>query len=238
MAEASEPAEVYDSSECTLVPSSGETFEEARITSSTVFVTEDSGSRLIASQRKISYQTDTLFYQQTSEFFLSYPPAERMGGLVGRFARMLGGNFREEPQDMLQMESIDAAAGDTPSRSNSCSCRLSLETQRVSAHRLTYTYACILQCCVNACVVSLKFLQMLREEVFSDGLSAGDVVDYHAHLVGHSDSGSFLHPSTKTWWSPLQRLKGAILMSAAQVCLDLCFVCVLQVHVESLELAW
>ena len=58
---------------------------------------------------------------------------------------------------------------------------------------------------------------MLREEVFSDDLSPGDVVDYHAHLVGHSDSGSFLHPSTKTWWSPLQRLKGAILMSAAQV---------------------
>ena len=58
--------------------------------------------------------------------------------------------------------------------------------------------------------------QMLRDEVFSDGLSPGDVVDYHAHLVGHNDSGSFLHPSTKTWWSPLQRLKGAILMSAAQ----------------------
>ena len=58
---------------------------------------------------------------------------------------------------------------------------------------------------------------MLREEVFSDDLSPGDVVDYHAHLVGHGDSGSFLHPSTKTWWSPLQRLKGAILMSAAQV---------------------
>ena len=156
MAEAPEPAEVYDTSECLLVPSSGETFEEARITSSTVFVTEDSGSRLIASQRKISYQTDTLsFYQQTSEFFLSYPPAERMGGLVGRFARVLGGNFREEPQDMLQTESVDAA-GDTPSRSNSCSCRLSQETQRVSAHRHTYAYACSLQCCVNACVVSFR----------------------------------------------------------------------------------
>lgn len=131
MAEAPEPAaaEVDDTS--LLVPSSGKTYEETQITSSTVFLSEDSGSQVIAGQRKISYQTDTLFYRQTSEFFLSQPRAEPMGGLVGRLANFLGGNFREEPQDMLQGECIDASV-DTPSRSSSGgSCRLSSETQRV-----------------------------------------------------------------------------------------------------------
>lgn len=167
MAEALEPAE--DTSESPVVPSSGETFEETRITSSTVFVTGDSGSEVIAGQRKISYQTGTQFYQQTSEFFLSYPRAEPMGGLVGRFAKLLGGNFREEPQDMLQKECVDVSveAGDWPSRSSSGSCRLSLETQKVSVRIATYAQMRVhravslialvvsLRCCVTRCSVTI-----------------------------------------------------------------------------------
>ena len=50
-------------------------------------------------------------------------------------------------------------------------------------------------------------------------LSPDEVVDYHAHLVGHNDSDTdcFIHPSAKTWRYPVRRIKTAILMSAAQV---------------------
>ena len=137
MAEAPEPAEIDDTSETEspFVPFSGETFKETQTSSSTVFLSDDSGSQIIASQRKITYQTDTFFYQQTSEFFLSQPQAQPMGGLVGRFARLLGGNFREEPENMLQFDCVDANdSDDIPSRSSSgSSCKLSSETQRVSA---------------------------------------------------------------------------------------------------------
>lgn len=75
-----------------------------------------------------------------------------MGGLVGRFARLLGGNFKEEPQDMLQMECVDADST-PPSRSNSGSCRLSEETQKVSARIATPTHAHSLQWCATACAV-------------------------------------------------------------------------------------
>ena len=152
MAEAPEHREVNDTAEPTLVPFSGGNFEETKTTSSAVVVSRESGSDFIASQRKIFYQSDTVFYQQTSEYFLSYPPAERMGGLVGRFARLLGGNFKEEPQDMLQMECVDADST-PPSRSNSGSCRLSEETQKVSARITTPTHAHSLQCCATACAV-------------------------------------------------------------------------------------
>lgn len=157
MAEAPEHREVNDTAEPTLVPFSGGTFEETETTSLTVVVSRESGPDFIASQRKISYQSDTVFYQQTFEYFLSYPPAERMGGLVGWLARLLGGNFKEEPQDMLQMECVDADST-PPSRSNSGSCRLSLETQKVSARAriATPTHARSLQCCVTACAVSLR----------------------------------------------------------------------------------
>ena len=155
MAEALESAE--DTSDSPVVPSSSETFEEARITSSTVFVTGDSGSEVIAGQRKITYQTGTQFYQQTSEFFLSYPRAEPMGGLVGRFAKLLGGNFREEPQDMLQMECVDVPVedGNQPSRSSSGSCRLSLETQKVSVRIPTHAH-------MHTCVFTVLSVSLHR----------------------------------------------------------------------------
>lgn len=60
--------------------------------------------------------------------------------------------------------------------------------------------------------------QVLLQEVFKD-LNPSDIVDYHVHLVGHGDSGSecYLHPSTKSWFYPIRRLKTLVFMAAAQV---------------------
>lgn len=60
--------------------------------------------------------------------------------------------------------------------------------------------------------------QALLREIFQD-LDPSDVVDYHVHLVGHGDSGSecYLHPSTKSWFYPIKRLKTLVFMAAAQV---------------------
>ena len=60
--------------------------------------------------------------------------------------------------------------------------------------------------------------QAFLQNIFKD-LDPSDVVDYHVHLVGHGDSGSecYLHPSTKSWFYPIRRLKTLVFMAAAQV---------------------
>jgi len=67
------------------------------------------------------------------------------------------------------------------------------------------------------CRLSPKAQTLLRT-IFKD-LDPSDVVDYHVHLVGHGDSGSecYLHPSTKSWFYPMRRLKTLVFMAAAQV---------------------
>lgn len=60
--------------------------------------------------------------------------------------------------------------------------------------------------------------QAVLQTIFKD-LDPSEIVDYHVHLVGHGDSGSecYLHPSTKSWFNPIKRLKTLVFMAAAQV---------------------
>ncbi|XP_065883607.1 uncharacterized protein [Dysidea avara] len=69
----------------------------------------------------------------------------------------------------------------------------------------------------SSCRLSANAQSLLRD-IFKD-VDPSDVVDYHVHLVGHGDSGSdcYLHPSTKSWWFPIRRLKTLVFMAAAQV---------------------
>ena len=52
-----------------------------------------------------------------------------------------------------------------------------------------------------------------------DGLGPGELVDYHAHLVGlgRGGSGSFVHPALLSWRHPLRHLRFLVYASAAGI---------------------